>query len=81
MAEDAANDDTEHMFEQALAVAEKHLGQAMDEAGDLADYVAVAMIEVAVNQAIEAAGHEDMISVLRDLADQIESDMAEEDGE
>lgn len=72
-----ANDETERLFEQALTVAEKHLGQAMAEAGDLADYVAVAMIEVAVNQAIDAAGHEDMISVLRDLADQIESDMEE----
>lgn len=78
MVDTPANDETEHLFEQALTLAEKHLGMAMDEAGDLADYVAVAMIEAAVNQAIEAAGHEDMIAVLRDLADQIESDMGEE---
>lgn len=79
MADTPANDDaTEEMFEQALTIAEKHLGMAMEEAGDIADYVAVAMIEVAVNQAIDAAGHEDMINVLRDLADQIEQDAGEE---
>ncbi len=72
-----ANDETEQLFEQALTLAEKHLDMAMEEAGDLADYVAVAMIEVAVNQAIDAAGHEDMIGVLRDLADQIEQDAGE----
>ena len=72
-----ANDETEELFEQALVIAEKHLDAAAEEAGDLADYVAVAMIEVAVNQAIDVAGHEDIVSVLRDLADQIEQDIGE----
>lgn len=72
-----ANDASEQLFEQALTIAEKHLDAALDDAGDLADYVSVAMIEVAVNQAIDVAGHEDIIAVLRDLADQIEQDMNE----
>ena len=52
---------------------------AAEDAGDLADYVAVAMIEVAVNQAIDVAGHEDIVTVLRDLADQIEQDIGAEE--
>ena len=75
---DQNEEETEQLFEQALTLAEKHLDMAMEEAGDLADYVAVAMIEVAVNQAIDAAGHQDMITVLRDLADQIEQDAGED---
>ena len=74
-----ANDETEELFEKALVIAEKHLDAACEESGDLADYVAVAMIEVAVNQAIDVAGHEDIVSVLRDLADQIEQDIAAEE--
>lgn len=69
-----ANDETEELFEKALEVAEKHLIAAIDESGDLGDYVSVAMIEVAVNQAIDVAGPEDIVAVLRDLADQIEQD-------
>lgn len=74
-----ADASAEELFDQAVVIAEKHLDIALDEAGPLADYVAVAMVEVAVNAAVEAAGHEDMVKVLRDLADQIEQDGAEED--
>lgn len=73
-----AESNAEEMFDQALAIADKHLDAALDEAGDLADYVAVAMVEAAVNAAVEAAGHEDIAKVLRDLADQIEKDATEE---
>lgn len=69
----------EALFDQALAIADRHLDAALDEAGPLADYVAVAMVEAAVNAAVEAAGHEDIAKVLRDLADQIEKDAAEGD--
>ena len=69
----------EELFDQALAIADRHLDAALDEAGSLADYVAVAMVEAAVNAAVEAAGHEDIARVLRDLADQIEKDAEEGD--
>jgi hypothetical protein len=79
MAESTADTNAEDMFDQALAIADKHLDAALDEAGPLADYVAVAMVEAAVNAAVDAAGHEDIAKVLRELADQIEKDA--EDGE
>ncbi|HYC04209.1 MAG TPA: hypothetical protein VED40_12995 [Azospirillaceae bacterium] len=72
---DATNNQTaEALFEKALAIAEKHLEAAMKEAGPLSAYVAVAMIEVAVNQAVEETTHEDVVDMLHDLADQIEQD-------
>ena len=72
---DAPNNQTaEALFEKALAIAEKHLEAAMKEAGPLSAYVAVAMIEVAVNQAVEETTHEDVVDMLHDLADQIEQD-------
>jgi dihydroxyacetone kinase DhaKLM complex PTS-EIIA-like component DhaM len=76
--EDATAED---LFDQALAIADKHLDAALEEAGPLSDYVAVAMVEAAVNAAVEAAGNEDIAKVLRDLADQIEKDAAEGDEE
>jgi dihydroxyacetone kinase DhaKLM complex PTS-EIIA-like component DhaM len=77
MAEPTADTNAEDMFDQALAIADKHLDAALDEAGPLADYVAVAMVEAAVNAAVDAAGHEDIAKVLRELADQIEKDAEE----
>ncbi|NDC58420.1 MAG: hypothetical protein EBZ50_06280 [Alphaproteobacteria bacterium] len=77
MAESTADTNAEDMFDQALAIADKHLDAALDEAGPLADYVAVAMVEAAVNAAVDAAGHEDIAKVLRELADQIEKDAEE----
>lgn len=68
----------EALFDKALEVADKHLEAALQEAGPLSDYVTVAMIEAAVNRAVDVAGHEDIADMLRDLANQIESDM---DGE
>ncbi|HSK41451.1 MAG TPA: hypothetical protein VK943_16925 [Arenibaculum sp.] len=72
---DEPNSPAAAMFDKALEVAEKHLGNAMKEGGAMSAYVAVAMIEVAVNQAVEETSHEDVIGMLRDLADQIEADM------
>ncbi len=65
----------EALFDQALEVADKHLDEALKEGGALADYVTVAMIEAAVNRAVDVAGHEDIAEMLRDLANQIEADM------
>lgn len=74
------NDTTaEALFEKALSIAESHLESAMKEAGPLAAYVAVAMIEVAVNQAVEETTHQDVVDMLRDLATQIEQDGEEEE--
>jgi len=74
-----SNSPAEAMFEKALEIAERHLDKAIKEGGPLGPYVAVAMIEAAVNQAVEEAGHEDVIDMLRDLADQIEADAEEEE--
>lgn len=73
------NSPAEAMFEKALDIAEKHLEQAMQEGGPLSAYVAVAMIEASVNQAVEATSHSDIVDMLRDLANQIEADAADED--
>lgn len=70
---------TEALFEKALDIAEKHLELAMQEGKALSAYVAVAMIEAAVNQAVEVTGHSDIADMLRDLAAQIEADA--EDGD
>ncbi|MBI3419653.1 MAG: hypothetical protein HY053_05935 [Proteobacteria bacterium] len=70
----------EALFEQALATAEKHLTAALTEAGPLAPYVAVAMIEAAVNRGVDVAGHADIVDMLRDLAGQIEDDMEKSEG-
>ncbi|MFZ4068977.1 MAG: hypothetical protein ACOYJ6_02605 [Caulobacterales bacterium] len=62
------------MFERALDIAARHLDSAVAESDELADWVAVAMIEAAVNRAVDGVGHADVAGILRDLADQIEAD-------
>ena len=53
---------------------------AVEEGGTLGPYVAVAMIEAAVNSAVDETSHEDVVDMLRDLANQVEEDAdAEED--
>ncbi len=76
---DTPSQSAEALFEKALEVADKHLSAAAAEAGPLADYVVVAMIETAVNRAVDVAGHADIVDMLRDLATQIETDMDDED--
>jgi hypothetical protein len=71
------NQTAEAIFEKALSIAEKHLEQAVKEGGPLGPYVAVAMIEAAVNTAVDETSHEDVIDMLRDLAAQIEADAEE----
>ena len=68
------------MFDKALDIAEKHLKKAIEEGGVLGPYVAVAMIEAAVNTAVDETSHEDVVDMLRDLASPIEEDAeADED--
>ena len=76
---DSNNSAAEQLFDKALDIAEKHLEAAMTEAGPLSAYVAVAMIEVAVNQAVDETSHSDVVDMLRDLANQIEQDADEEE--
>lgn len=76
---DTSNSAAEQLFDKALDIAEKHLEAAQKEAGPLSAYVAVAMIEVAVNQAVEETSHADVVDMLRDLANQIEEDAEEEE--
>mgnify|MGYP001004379555 CR=1 FL=1 len=74
------HDDTEEMFEKALDMADESLDSTLNKAGPLAPYVAVAMIEAAVNRAVDATSPEDVISILQDLIAQIEADIGDEDG-
>jgi len=67
-------------YDKALSLAEKHLETAMKSSGDLADYLPVAMIEAAVNQSAEIADPEELAEFLRELADDIIGDDAD-DGE
>lgn len=74
MTNENRNTTAEAMFDKALDIAEKHLNKAVSEGGALGPYVAVAMIEAAVNRAVDETSHEDIIDMLRDLAAQIEAD-------
>lgn len=69
-----SNQTAEALFDKALEIAEKHLEMAVKEGGALGPYVAVAMIEAAVNAAVDETSHEDVVDMLRDLAAQIEAD-------
>lgn len=81
MSEPTNTSAAEQLFDKALDLAEKHLEAAMKEGGALSGYVAIAMIEAAVNQAVEETSHTDVADMLRDLADQIEADAEEGDEE
>lgn len=81
MSSDKSSTAAEAMFEKALDVAEKHLEAAVKEGGPLGPYVAVAMIEAAVNVAVDETSHEDVVDMLRDLANQIEADADQVDDE
>ena len=61
-------------YDKALALAEKHLETAIKSSGDLADYLPVAMIEAAVNQATDIADPAELADFLRELADTILGD-------
>jgi hypothetical protein len=73
------NADMEAMYDQSADIAGKHLNAALDEGGPLEYLVAVMMVEASVNAAVEATSREDIIRLLKDLIEQIESDEAEED--
>lgn len=79
MNEELTDEQTEAMFEKAQAIADKHLEAAMNEAGEMAPFLAVSMIEAAVNAAVDIIGAENVIEMLRDLAQQIEDDSDEDD--
>lgn len=81
MSNDKSSTTAEAMFEKALDIAEKHLEKAVAEGGPIGPYVAVAMIEAAVNIAVDETSHEDVVDMLRDLANQIEADADEVDDE
>ena len=69
-----SNQSPDAMFEKALAIAEKHLKKAIEEGGAIGPYVAVAMIESAANFAVDEVSHEDVIDMLRELANQVDED-------
>jgi len=73
------NDDMEAMYDKAADIAGKHLNAALDEGGPLEYLVAVMMVEASVNAAVEATSREDIVRLLKDLIEQIESDEAEDD--
>lgn len=77
-----SNDDDanmEAMYDKAADIAGKHLNAALDEGGSLEYLVAVMMVEASVNAAVEATSRDDIIRLLKDLIEQIESDDVEED--
>lgn len=76
--EDDDDDRAVEAYDAALALAEQHLAAAEAAAGDADRYVAVAMLEASVNRAVDLAGHQDIIAILRDLADQIAEDFGGE---
>ncbi len=69
-----STDTAEALFDRALEIARRHLAAAQSEAGRLAPYVAAAMIEVAIDAAVDTQSHEDVVDMLRDLARQIEDE-------
>ncbi|MEI6986591.1 MAG: hypothetical protein WCK65_10715 [Rhodospirillaceae bacterium] len=79
MTEQSSEPSADAMFDKALEIAEKHLKKAVEEGGELGPYVAVAMIEAAVNTAVDETSHEDVVDMLRDLASQIEEDAENEE--
>jgi len=72
--------ETGEMFEKALDIADESLEKALVQAGPLAPYVAVAMIEAAVNRAVDMTSSEDVLAIMQDLMAQIESDLSDEAG-
>ena len=62
-------------FESAFSIADTHLKHAIEEGGILAPYVAIAMIEAAVNAAVDRTESKDVIDILRDLANQVAADI------
>ncbi len=75
--DDEAN--MEAMYDKAADIAGKHLNAALDEGGPLEYLVAVMMVEAAVNAAVEATSRDDIIRLLKDLVEQIESDESDEE--
>ncbi len=70
----ASDADFDEKFELAFEIADKHLKLAMAEGGILCTYVTMAMIEAAVNSGVDQASHNDVIGLLRELANQVEED-------
>ncbi len=79
MTDQSSDVSADAMFDKALDIAEKHLKRSVEEGGVLGPYVAVAMIEAAVNTAVDETSHEDVVDMLRDLANQIEEDAENEE--
>jgi hypothetical protein len=65
----------DEMYEKAAEIAETHLNAALKDGGDLDYLVAVMMVEAAVNAAVDATSHDDVVRLLKDLARQIEADV------
>jgi hypothetical protein len=75
---DKATADMEALYDKAGEIAERHLRAALAEGGENDYLVAVMMIEVAVNAAAEATSPEDILRLLKDLAQQIEADVEDD---
>ncbi len=70
---------SEQLYDKAAEIAEKHLGAAIEEGGDIEYLVAVMMVEASVNTAVELTSREDIVKLLKDLVEQIESDVDDDD--
>jgi hypothetical protein len=69
----------EALYDKAADIAEKHLEAALTEGNGVEYLVAVMMVEAAVNTAVELTSRDDIIRLLKDLVEQIESDTDDED--
>jgi hypothetical protein len=78
MSEDADHP-MEALYDKAGEIAERHFRAALEEGGAVDYLVAVMMIEIAVNAAADATSPEDVLRLLKDLAQQIEQDIAQGD--
>jgi hypothetical protein len=67
------------LYDKAADLAEKHLTAALEEGTQIEYLVAVMMIEASVNTAVELTSGEDIVKLLKDLAAQIEQDLADEE--
>ncbi len=74
-----ANAPMDAMYDKASEIAEKHLNAALQEGGSLEYLVAVMMVEAAVNVSVELTSPEDIVRLLKDLVEQIEEDIEEEE--
>lgn len=66
----------DQLYDRALEISEKKMMEALNDAGkELAPFVAVTMIEAAVNEAADRLPLEDVAAMLQTILDQMQEDL------